>query len=124
MQRGAERELEMHVKDERIVCSNLKGGADVLVGRKPALEKQNAEGCRGSELKNHAIRGFRGFMEFYSLRVRVNINLDEYFPSRNCQGDLNCLVGRLCAFFRRLINRDAIATGFLCSIQRLVSGAY
>jgi hypothetical protein len=41
----------MIVEDERLVCIDHKCGAEFVVGRKPALEKQNARCCCGSELK-------------------------------------------------------------------------
>jgi hypothetical protein len=41
----------MIVEAERLVCANHKCGAEFVVGTKPALEKQNARCCCGSELK-------------------------------------------------------------------------
>ncbi len=41
----------MLVKEEQLICSNHKCEAEFVVGGKPAIEKQNAHCCRGSELK-------------------------------------------------------------------------
>jgi hypothetical protein len=43
--------LGMLVKDEHLVCTNHNCGAEFVVGRKPAIEKQNVRCCCGSELK-------------------------------------------------------------------------